>query len=32
MADRKGVLFHPDTGEVMVTKHFNLPIVIKEWA
>ncbi len=32
MAEIKGVLYHPDTGEVHVSSHFNIPILVKEWA
>lgn len=32
MKERKGVLYNPDTGEVYVTNHFNIPLLLKEWA
>ncbi|AGL01592.1 hypothetical protein Desgi_2159 [Desulfoscipio gibsoniae DSM 7213] len=31
-SDVKGVLYNPETYEVWVTNHFNLPLLMKEWA
>lgn len=30
--ERKGVLYNPKTGEVFINNHFNIPLLMKEWA